>query len=243
MRFLVVLAMTAAATLSGSAVAKPLKSDFSPALVRTLTLQYATCVIGTRAPLAWRIMRDDPGNRAIMRQYPEIVVESCARETGPFGVNMRFPGDIYIYSLAEALFQKFLASEPVPNLAAAPPLMQRPLPVLDEAQLPKEPKKAAVIREKFQQALGSTFLSHFGACVARKDAVGAYKLLKTKMDSSDETVAFNALMPTLSVCLGDGTTLKFGKPALRGAIALGYVRLADALAPTRFPVARGRDDV
>ena len=219
-----------------AAQAAPAKSDFSPSEVRSLTAKYADCVVGERGPLAWRIMRDNPGNEVIIKRYPAILIPSCIAEIKPWGLDMRFPGDIYVNALAEALFRKFLTGVSLKDLASVPALTHRPFPVIDEAKLPKNRRLAEVARERFNNTLGTAYLSRFGECVARQTPDGAKDLLSSAMDSEAEKAAFSRLQSALGKCLSSGTQLKFGKSVLRGAIAMNYVRLADAAYPDRFPM-------
>jgi hypothetical protein len=72
------------------------------------------------------------------------------------------------------------------------------------------------------------FLSHYGECIVRADTAGAKALLLATPDSADEAARFAALGPSLSRCLPEGTTLRFGKVTLRGSVAINYYRLAYA---------------
>ena len=50
----------------------------------------------------------------------------------------------------------------------------------------------------------------------------------TAPDSAEEAARFGALRPALAHCLSEGETLRSGKAALRGSIAVNYYRLAHA---------------
>ncbi len=229
-----------AVSLPSGLVAKQ-KPDFGVKESRQLVGTYADCVVEERASLAWRVVREYPDAATIMRRYPMIIIPRCATTKNGSGLEIRFAGETYLYDLSQSLFRKFIGNAPI-DLPNAPALVHRPVEELDEAKLPKNKRMAENARQKHLASVGVAFLSRFGECVARKSSVDTFGLLKSSASSVEEKAAFAKLQPTLSNCLSQGTQLKFTMSSLRGAIALGYVRLADALRPDAFLVAKGRED-
>ena len=149
---------------------------------------------------------------------------------------MRFTGDLYRYALADALVNRELAASSPPALESVPGLEHR-----DPGQPPREvddkgrklgKRKLEAARQSFNRDVAYAFLSHYGECAVRADPASAKALLVTKPDSEEESSRFAALVPTFSRCLPEGRTLRFGKVALRGSVAINYYRLAHAARAT-----------
>ena len=64
--------------------------------------------------------------------------------------------------------------------------------------------------------------------MVRVDPAAARALLLTMPESPEENARFAAMGTTFGSCLAEGETLKLGKLALRGTMAINYYRLAKA---------------
>ena len=220
-----------AACLPAPAAAQS-NSDFSTKETRELTHDYARCVVASRAAKASEVILANLDNSAILRDYSSLIVRECLAREVMLPVRMRFGGDLYRYALADALVAREFADQPVPDLSAVPRLTHRDPGPAPSATLPngKRVKKRdyETARHRHAAATAYAWLSRYGECVVRVDAASSLALLVTKPDSPAETAAFAALKPALARCLPEGETLKFGKVALRGSVAINYYRLAHA---------------
>lgn len=231
--------LCAAAAATPGAAAEP---EYSTRETRAITHGYARCVVGRRPAKAAEALLRNIDNPTFMREYPSLIIGEClTRQTGPTAgtVRMSFAGDLYRYALADALVDRELAALDVPDISAVAKLDHRdpgqpPQPVAPNGRrLSKKKYEAAVLRHKV--ASSYYYLSRYGECVVRNASRDARALLLTVPDSDEETTRFAALQPALGACLPEGTTLSFGRVALRGSIAINYYRLARAsgLSPAR----------
>lgn len=207
-------------------------ADYSTKETRALTHAYAQCVVKRQPVKASQAIAANVDNGTILRDYRALIRDDCLSSRVNQATQMRFSGDLYRYALADALVSRELAAQPAPDLAAVPTLAHRhpgepPGPANAKGKkLGKRELEAA--RLSYGRDVAYAFLSHYGECIVRADTAGARALLLTKPDSPEETARFGALRPTFSRCLAEGQTLKFGKVALRGSVAINYYRLAHA---------------
>jgi hypothetical protein len=117
----------------------------------------------------------------------------------PDGMRLRFV-------LADDLIRQSKGKIAPGDLATTPPLLH--------------PKKASVDP-------WLTFLSPLGECVVRADPANAAALLQTKASTAAELARTDALLGGVSSCTG-GRRLEIDTATFRGAVALGYFRLAKA---------------
>lgn len=215
---MVILALTA---LVAPAVAAA--QDYSPQQVREVGQRYATCVI-RRAPGEARRFLVVPDRR------PPVIGDCLNEAAKSMGTEMRFPGAMYRYAMAEALIVRDYATGLPAGIAqAAPPPREEPEP-LDEAKLPKG-KRAAAIRQRFAQAQGFRVLDTLTECVARANPDAALAVVRSGLGDAAETVAFTTLKPTIGACLPPGQTVNFNRSVLRGSLAYNLYRLAYAARP------------
>lgn len=224
-----VLTLMAAASPS---TAQADESDYSTKETRAIMHGYARCIVAQHAGKASEAVLQNVDNKTILRRYPMLLNGECLVDQTHTASRMSFAGDLYRYALADALVRKEMATAAVPALEGVPRLDARSLPERPEP-LPTDAKKSArrkheAALKKFDQAVAYYFLGGYGECVVRVDTAGAKALLLTKPDSAEEGQSFSKLRPALETCLPEGQTLRFGKVALRGTIAVNYYRLAHA---------------
>lgn len=207
-------------------------ADYSTKETRALTHAYARCVVKRQPAKASEAIARNVDNATILRDYPMLIRDECLSRQVHQKTRMRFGGDLYRYALADALVNRELAAQPAPGLEAVPRLDHRDP---GEPPQPIDPKGRKLDKRKLEAALASyrrdtafAYLSRYGECVVRVDAAGAKALLATGPDSAEEASGFAALRPALGRCLPEGETLRSGKAALRGSIAINYYRLAHA---------------
>jgi hypothetical protein len=222
-------------------LAEPLGSsteaDLSTKETRAVVHSYASCVVKRQPVKAAEAIQRNVDNSTMLREYPKLFDGDCLSAGPTQVIQARFGGDLYRYAIADALVRRDLAAFTQNDFTAVPRLDHRE--PTEPSQVDRKGKKLSA--KAYQAALTSykkshafSYLSKYGECVVRVDPAAAQALLLTKPDAADEAVRFKALVPALSTCLPGGQTLKFGKVALRGTIAVNYYRLATAprAAPT-----------
>jgi hypothetical protein len=212
-------------------------ADYSTKETRALTHAYARCVVKRQPAKASEAIVRNVDNGAILRDYRMLIRDDCLTRQVHQPTKMRFGGDLYRYALADALVNQELATQPVPDLEPVARLDHRNP---GEPPQPTDAGGRKLAKRKFEAALQSyrenaafAFLSRYGECVVRVDTAGAKALLVTGPDSVEEAARFAALRPALGRCLPEGETLRSGKAALRGSIAINYYRLAHASGAAR----------
>ena len=218
-----------------SAVVSPalaLQSDYSTKETRALMHAYARCVVARKPAQASAALLRNVDNGTILREYRTLIIGDCLAREARATATMSFSGDLYRYALADALVSRELAAHDAPNVSALPRLDHRE-PKGEPQEVTADGKKLS--KKKFEEAkkdhsqmVAYTFLSRYGECVVRVDVGGAKALLLTAPDSPEETARFGALRPALARCMPEGETLRFGRTALRGSIAINYYRLGHA---------------
>ena len=151
---------------------------------------------------------------------------------------MTFPLDTMRYVLADALVRREYSVGSTPAIKEAAPLER---PKFDQGDYQPKPGKV-LKREELERLkierdgqIGIVFLAVFGECVVRANPEKSHALLKTNPVTAEENAAFAALTPMFSQCLPAGQQLAFGKPTLRGTIAMNFYRLANAPRVTSAP--------
>lgn len=201
--------------------------------VRALSAKYADCVLGyvTRIDLAREYLISDlPSDTLNRRKYRRLIDGNCLVKVSrtQTGIQMSFPGELYRYALAGSLIRIDFAHIQFDDFSKVAPLQHRPMPILDEASLPKSKKKADQAKEEFELRRMDGFLARYAECVVRRSPVESRKLLTSEAASAEEKQSFGSMYDGLSRCMPEGSTVRFGRETLRGAIAVAYYRLADA---------------
>lgn len=207
-------------------------SGYSTREIRALTHAYARCVVKQQPAKAAEAIVANVGNDVILRSYGMLIRDDCLTRQVHQATRMRFTGDLYRYALADALVNRELAALPPPNVQSVPSLDHHdpgaPPQATDSRGRKLGRRKLEMARRDYDRAAAYAFLSRYGECIVRADAAGAKALLLTEPDSGEESTRFGALGPVMSRCLPEGQTLRFGKVALRGSVAINYYRLARA---------------
>src|SRR3954470_6067077 len=207
-------------------------SEYSTKETRALMHAYAKCVVARQPRKAAEALIANVDNKTILKNYQMLLIGDClVRETHAES-RMSFKGDLYRYALADALFSRELAAQPAPDLASVPKLDHRD-PGAEPGPLDAHGKKLSkrMYEEalaKYRERLTFYFLSQYGECVVRLAPVESRDLLRAAPDSKEESARFGALRTALATCMPEGRTIRFGRVALRGSIAINYYRLAHA---------------
>lgn len=224
------LAYLLAATASAAQQAP--QSDLDPKATRALVHRYGTCVVKSAQQRAAEAILANVDNETFYRKYSILIMPRCVPLEGGKVVQVRFAGDQYRYTLADALVRRELAALPAPDLTLVPKLDHRepgpPPSRLSASGKPLKDKDFQRALESHQRAQAFTFLSRYGECVVRMDPETSRALLLSDPLTPAESAQFEALKPTLAACLTPGETLTLGKLAIRGTVAINYYRLAKA---------------
>ena len=114
----------------------------------------------------------------------------------------------YQASLAERLSTKRLPATALAGVADIAPL---------NGSLPSDAPNAM----RYTMAL------RLGECVARANPAGARAVFTTRIDSSDEIEALQALGNEIASCIPQGQKIAIDRTSLRAGLAIMYYRLAD----------------
>jgi hypothetical protein len=206
------------------------QSDYSPKETRTLMYAYAKCVVDREPRRASESLLANIDNATFIKKYDRLIIGQCLVRETHAAARMIFKGDLYRFALADALVKRELAAQPVPDISAVPRLAHRE-PGPEPGPFDAKGKKLSArdyqeaLRD-YRQSVTFSFLSKYGECVVRTAPAESKALLVTVPDSVEETSRFDALQPTLGTCMPEGHTVRFGRVALRGSLAINYYRLA-----------------
>lgn len=232
----------APALLMAAAPAHALQPDQShyddqlpPKQALTVMHTYAECVVGHQHRKASEALLANVDNATLLQKYDSLIDGDCLGRRTLGQTRLSLGGDLYRYALAEALFRRELAAAPVPDFSNVPPLDQRdpgvePQPVDAKGRKLSQLKYDEALKH-YHERVADVFLARYGECVVRRAPAETKALLLAAPDSAEETAQFNALRPTLAICMPEEHTIAFGRVSLRGSIALNYYRLAHAARP------------
>jgi hypothetical protein len=199
---------------------------------RKIMHAYARCVVKRQPSRAAAAILANVDNDTILRKYPQLIIGDCLDGGPGRSLQAKFSGDLYRYSLADALVSRDLAAFDPQDFAAVPTLDHR-----DPGPAPGEigpngkkmsARKHAEVLAGHKQATAFAYLSRYGECVVRSAPAASKELLLTSPDSAEETTRFKAMSQALATCLPAGETMRFNRITLRGTIAANYYRLAMA---------------
>lgn len=206
--------------------------EFTTAQTRETIDAYGACIVKKQPARAAQAIRENVDNGTLMRKYKRLIDGSCLPLPKGQQLEARFSGDQYRYALADALVRREFAATPAPDLSSVARLDHRdpgePPARVDARGRPVKDKDYREALENYQRARAFTFLSRYGECVVRVDPAAARALLMTTPESAEEAERFAAMNTSFATCLPEGETVKLGKLALRGTIAINYFRLAHA---------------
>lgn len=208
--------------------------DIDPATLRPLLAGYGSCIVKREPVLARQYVlsgefldrRDDDDRRLLQRECLD------AQKIQAAGMNFAvFSDAVRKGAIAQALFDRDAASLTATTFTAVPALTYaEPWAVRttdrEGSALPAE--VIAKQQRRFEQKRGEVLRARLGECVVRTSGAEARAVLATPAQSPAELAALQALSPALSTCLPAGETVGFDRMTLRGALAVGYYRLASA---------------
>ncbi len=196
----------------------------------------ADCIVLGRRAQAREAVAAGLTLKEIRARAPGLVRDDCMSDSAPGMGYLRgvlFSGDLYLYALAEAVLRLDHVLDAPADFTAVPPLKHRQPQVdeTDRAYARWGADRAEVIARDRQNEATQIFLSRYGECIVRHASTPAAALLRSEPFSAAETAAFADLKPMMASCLANAdAAISFGRPSLRGAIALNYYRLFAARA-------------
>jgi hypothetical protein len=218
-RFIIVSGVVATSLApSSTAIADTV---FSTQETRQIIYKYGACAVKHHAEGASKAVLGNVDSLTLVHDYSALIDRACLAA----GARLAFPGDYYIYALADALVARVLATAPVPDLSNVPPLERRSM-----ASFPELKRKfgyRAALQASSNAEIFEPF-NEYGECVVRHKPATAKAFLMTEPETALEADYFQALEPAFSACAPEDKTIKVSKTVLRGTIALNYYRLAQA---------------
>jgi len=204
-----------ALSLPAVAVAEPIRADSQEeVLVRRILSRYARCLVKSDPRGVQSALLADPNSGQFERWRGQLHGECLTVPREGYHV---YPDDAQLrFVLADDLIRQTKANVRASDLASLPPL---PHP---SASGRPGGKVKNVSVDPFL-----AFLSPLGECIVRAQPANAAALLQTKPSTAAETASTDALLRGVSPCTG-GRRLTIDTATFRGAVALGYFRLAKA---------------
>jgi hypothetical protein len=177
---------------------------------RQTTLQFVACTMQRDRLGVLNFLATFPGSPEARKMIPSLMRDDCL-SVG----EMKFYESLYRWDAYDLLYrQSFGRSGPVDFSAASP--FASPID-LDKA--------TAEARE-------TVALAEMGDCVVRKSPAEARQLALSPVTTEAEVTAFNALMPSISACVPQNSTLTFSKNVLRGIVVQALYTLSSGQSGT-----------
>lgn len=200
---------------------------------RQLGYDFGRCVVKQRAKLASRVIVANLTNAEIIRKHSTLIDGNCLVKSWPTnssgGMQMKLPGDLMRYGLADALIALEFATGLPAELATRPALEHHPVIPTDYEPKPGKkvkPKQLEAMAEAKANALMFRYMARFGECVARANPLLAHRLIMSKPGTAEERAAFSGLKPAFNNCVEVGQTFSVNFTIMRGTVALNAYRLA-----------------
>lgn len=220
-------ALALLASLSAGDAAWPKSDKPSKTEIRRSVLEYAMCVVKSKHKQASDAILFTGDDGESVRDF----AGSTPRCLPSDAITMGFGGDLYRYTLAEALIgAEFTTSGP--GDFSDRPALKHPSP-MTKAQFDASvaaaasSKRRAFLEDVYEKQKAVNFLSRYGECVAREDPQNTRNLILARPGSVEESKQIEVLRPVFSACL-EPDTLGFSRATMRGTLALNYYRLAHA---------------
>ncbi len=224
----------------GSRLAKPL-DEYPIDDTRRVLADFGACVVKREPQLARDLLLKST-QYSFAPEFQKLPTADClgsaavGRISGNGDIMLQMSPAVMRFVTAEALVRQDLANLDPQQLKSA--LKLPGLQISADNYVPKPGKKytkaeLTALGEYRARSINDIAIIDYGECVVRADPYGAKTLLATRISSEEEGTALRAMMPALSGCLNQGQKFGASRLILRGTVALGYYRLANApKAPT-----------
>lgn len=207
----------------------PVPEPLKMAELRRQQAKFGRCVVGRHRAVAERFLLR-PFNAAPSQTHTRDALKLADSGCMTPGYSMQFPGGSFEFALSDALVRTKLA--PLTGLSSLPALDQPTVVEGNYQPKPGERPKPEALKAMAQNRANMMTLVNLlraGECIVRADPEGAWRLLAIDPTSPTEEAAFAALQPKLAACSGN---VPSDRMAIRGTVALNYLRLSRALAST-----------
>lgn len=196
--------------------------------VRQVAAAFGDCVVKRSAPVARAVILGNLHDGQIQKSAYRLIDGNClVKANDGMGAMMKFTGDLFRYTMAQALVRMDYPVERAFDFSNATPLLHlTPDTVSPELAGGTSRKAKKAVQNSAKEQMISA-LSKYGECVSRQAPGDVHAVLLSPLNSRQEYDAFGKLAEPLGVCLSEGQ-LKFSREVLRGVLALNFYRLAGA---------------
>jgi hypothetical protein len=195
----------------------------SQGVSRMVLDEFAKCIVRRKHDAAARGVLDPDANLGKERE-DGLFISDCM----PGRTRLRARATQVRYGLAEALTLADAGKLSLDFAGVAPlvhrPFVDRPMP----ADVAADPRRVAGWNAYAAEHVAYAAVAPFGECVVRAAPAQSLAVLRTRVETAEETAALNALGPVLGPCLAKGSAMKLNKFVMRGTLALNLYRLANA---------------
>jgi len=187
-------------------------------------MRFARCLVGFKPREAAAFLSTAPGTPASAAAYEALVPQRdnrCIQLGGVQigGSTLQMTQRILRGNLAQALYlDRFPDSPPATGSA--------------EQTIPVEIYNTRVTTAADTQ---SEIIRIFGECMAMRYTAAVDRLVRTDVESDEESAAIGTLAPNMGPCLWNGQSIQFSRESLRAALADGLYRWAMGQTGTGSP--------
>ena len=169
---------------------------------------YARCVVSAENHRSIdRFLSANPLSKKADKLGTQIATPNCLNRG-----TISFPSTLFRAALYDALYREAYGKATI-----LPTPDQPPLDIANEVES-QDPADA-----KFYVST-----RYFGDCIVRREAASVRALLKTNIESKEETASFEALQTSMGACLSNGDKIQFSRQMLRGLLAEALYKLTVA---------------
>ena len=204
-------AYPASASAQASASPPAATKAAQEAVVRKTLYDHGACLVRELRRASERYLATFPFSENAEKAARRLVTPQC-----PEGADLPLSVEALRGPLYEALYHAEFGNAPVADLEGVAPIDYS----VGEGTVDTEARSIQVA------------LRFFADCVVRRNYQPVRALVSTEVASEAEKTAFQPLVPSMSACLPQGTTLKFTRPLLRALFAETLYRLSAAKSGT-----------
>jgi len=168
------------------------------------------------------------GSKTIQDDWKHLVLSECVRRRGTM---IFMSHDMYRGALAEELILVDRIQPPLEGFSSISALSYRepePIAMVRPDGKSNTPANIELQRTANNKYLASIARLRLGECVSRQEPMKSRALFDTAIGSPAELSALQSFQGAISSCIVAGETVAFDRMTLRGVIAVGLYRLANA---------------
>jgi hypothetical protein len=194
----------------------------SPGVSRAVLAEFSKCIVRRKHDDAARVVLDPAANLGKERATG-LFISDCM----PARSRMRATATQIRFGLAEALTLAE-AGKLSFDFAGVAPLYHRPFNPPSLGDVRADPGRLSDLSLYPAEQAAFAAVSPFGECVVRAAPAQSLAVLRTRVETREESAALEALFPMLGKCLGKGQEMRLNRFVMRGTLALNLYRLARA---------------